>query len=42
MQRLAILVALVVAASPLAAQENPFKLPKNKVSGIEVSYAYFR
>jgi hypothetical protein len=40
MQRLAILAALAVVASPLAAQENPFKLPKNKVSGIEVSYAY--
>ena len=32
--------ALVVAASPLAAQANPFKLPKNKISAMGVSYAY--
>jgi hypothetical protein len=40
MQCLAMLAVLAAVASPLAAQDNPFKLPKNKVSDIEVSYAY--
>ena len=27
-------------ASPLVAQDNPFKLPKNKLAAMEVTYAY--
>ncbi|MGH7499073.1 MAG: hypothetical protein ACREL3_09520 [Gemmatimonadales bacterium] len=40
MKRLALIAALAVAASPLAAQDNPFKLPKSKVNAIQVSYVY--
>ncbi len=31
---------LLLVASPLVAQANPFKLPKNKVSAIQVDYTY--
>ncbi|HEX3274929.1 MAG TPA: hypothetical protein VHR43_08755 [Gemmatimonadales bacterium] len=45
MKRLAVVAALALVASPLMAgslvgQSNPFKLPKNKINNIEVSYAY--
>lgn len=45
MIRLAVGAALALAAtplvaSPLVAQDNPFKLAKNKVDAIQVSYAY--
>jgi hypothetical protein len=45
MKRLAVVAALALCASPLvagslAAQSNPFKLPKNKVGNLQVSYAY--
>jgi hypothetical protein len=45
MKRLAVVAAFALGASPLVAgtlvaQGNPFKLPKNKVSNLEVSYAY--
>jgi hypothetical protein len=40
MRRLVVIAVLALLASPLAAQDNPFKLPKNKVSAIQVSYAY--
>jgi hypothetical protein len=40
MNRLVLTAALALAASPLLAQDNPFKLPKSKVSAIQVSYAY--
>ncbi len=40
MTRLVLVAALALAASPLLAQDNPFKLPKNKVSAIQVTYAY--
>jgi hypothetical protein len=40
MKRLAVVAVLALAASPLAAQDNPFKLPKNKVNAMQVSYAY--
>ena len=40
MKRLVLAAVLVVAASPLFAQDNPFKLPKSKVNAIEISYAY--
>jgi hypothetical protein len=40
MQRLALVAALVGAASPLIAQDNPFKQPKNKLAGVDVTYAY--
>jgi hypothetical protein len=39
MKCLVLVAALAVMAPPLAAQENPFKLPKNK-SPMQVSYAY--
>jgi hypothetical protein len=40
MQRLALVAALACAASPLVAQDNPFKLPKNKLGAVDVTYAY--
>ena len=40
MKRLIVIAVLALLASPLAAQDNPFKLPKNKVNAIQVSYAY--
>jgi hypothetical protein len=40
MRRLSIVVVLALVGSPLSAQDNPFKLPKNKVDAIQVSYAY--
>ncbi len=40
MKCLVLVAALGLAASPLAAQANPFKLPKNKISAMEVTYAY--
>jgi len=40
MQRLALAAALALAASPLFAQDNPFKLPKNKLAAVDVTYAY--
>jgi len=40
MRRLVVIAVLALLASPLAAQDNPFKLPKNKVNAIQVSYAY--
>ncbi|MGH7511857.1 MAG: hypothetical protein ACREOQ_02925 [Gemmatimonadales bacterium] len=40
MQRLALVAALACAASPLIAQDNPFKLPKNKLAAVDVTYAY--
>jgi hypothetical protein len=40
MQRLAFVAALACAASPLIAQDNPFKLPKNKLAAVDVTYAY--
>ncbi|HEY8259427.1 MAG TPA: hypothetical protein VIG08_17345 [Gemmatimonadales bacterium] len=40
MKRLVLVAALAVAASPLLAQDNPFKLPKSKVPAIQISYAY--
>ena len=40
MQRLALVAALACAASPLVAQDNPFKLPKNKLAAVDVTYAY--
>jgi hypothetical protein len=40
MKPLVVTAALILAASPLFAQDNPFKLPKNKVSAIQVSYSY--
>jgi hypothetical protein len=40
MKRLALAAAFVLAASPLAAQTNPFKLPKNKIPSIQVAYTY--
>ena len=40
MQRLGLVAALALAASPLAAQDNPFKLPKNKLTAADISYAY--
>jgi hypothetical protein len=40
MQHLAFVAALACAASPLIAQDNPFKLPKNKLAAVDVTYAY--
>ena len=40
MKRLAFAAACLLAASPLLAQDNPFKLPKNKIPSIEVAYTY--
>jgi len=40
MTRLALAAALALVASPLLAQDNPFKLPKNKVNAVDVTYAY--
>jgi len=40
MQRLAFVAALACAASPLIAQDNPFKRPKNKLAAVDVTYAY--
>lgn len=40
MKRLAFTAALALVASPLFAQDNPFNLPKSKVSAMQVSYAY--
>jgi hypothetical protein len=40
MRRLVVIAVLALLASPLAAQDNPFKFPKNKVNAIQVSYAY--
>ena len=40
MQRLVLAAALALVASPLVAQDNPFKLPKNKVTAVDVTYAY--
>lgn len=40
MKRLVLVATLTVAACPLFAQDNPFKLPKNKISSMQVSYAY--
>jgi hypothetical protein len=34
------LVASPLVASPLVAQDNPFKLPKNKLAAVDVTYAY--
>jgi hypothetical protein len=39
MKRLAFAVALTLVACPLFAQDNPFKLPKNKAA-LQVTYAY--
>jgi hypothetical protein len=40
MKAFVVFAALGVAAAPLLAQDNPFKLPKNKVSAIQVNYSY--
>src|SRR5690348_10340582 len=40
MPRLALVAALALVASPLLAQDNPFKLPKNKLAAVDVTYAY--
>lgn len=40
MKLLAIVGVLALVASPLAGQDNPFKLPKNKIKAIQVNYAY--
>jgi hypothetical protein len=40
MRCFAVVASLAVVASPLAAQGNPFKLPKNKINAIQVSYSY--
>jgi hypothetical protein len=40
MRRLALLAALALVAPPLLAQDNPFKLPKNKITAVDVTYAY--
>ena len=40
MTRLALAAALALVASPVLAQDNPFKLPKNKIGAIDVSYTY--
>ena len=40
MSRLALVAALALVASPLVAQDNPFKLPKNKLAAVDVTYAY--
>jgi hypothetical protein len=40
MKRLAFVAALALVASSAHAQANPFKLPKNKASAIQVSYVY--
>jgi hypothetical protein len=40
MTRLALAAALALVASPLLAQDNPFKLPKNKIGAIDVTYTY--
>lgn len=40
MTRLAFAAALALVASPLLAQDNPFKLPKNKIGAVDVSYTY--
>jgi hypothetical protein len=40
MKHLALTAALALAASPLFAQDNPFKLPKSKVPAVQISYAY--
>jgi hypothetical protein len=40
MRCFAVLASLAVVASPLAAQDNPFKLPKNKINALQVSYSY--
>jgi hypothetical protein len=40
MNRLAFAAALALAAPPLAAQDNPFKPPKNKVPAVQISYTY--
>jgi hypothetical protein len=40
MRHLIVIAVFALFASPLAAQDNPFKLPKNKVNAIQVSYAY--
>jgi hypothetical protein len=39
MKRLALAAGLTLIACPLLAQDNPFKLPKNKTA-VEVSYTY--
>lgn len=39
MKRLAFAAALTLVACPLLAQDNPFKLPKNKAA-LQVTYAY--
>jgi hypothetical protein len=40
MTRFALAAVLTLAASPLVAQDNPFKLPRNKIDAIDVTYAY--
>jgi hypothetical protein len=40
MNRLAAGAVLLLVASPLLAQDNPFKQPKNKIDAIQVSYTY--
>jgi hypothetical protein len=40
MNRLAASAVLCLIASPLLAQDNPFKVPKNKIDAIQVSYTY--
>lgn len=40
MKCLAAAASLALFAWPLLAQDNPFKLPKNKVNAIQVNYAY--
>jgi hypothetical protein len=45
MSRLALAAAVALVASPLhasalVAQDNPFKLPKNKLAAVDVTYAY--
>ena len=40
MKRLAFAAALTLVAVPLFAQDNPFKLPKSKLTAVQVSYAY--
>ena len=40
MKRLAFAAVLTLVACPLFAQDNPFKLPKSKLSSIQVSYTY--
>jgi len=40
MSHLVLVAAVALVASPLAAQDNPFKLPKNKLDAVDVTYAY--